>query len=56
LTIKHLFAGIRPAKAKPKRKPLPRWREAELYFKQHRDPQMVVSLPRLKCLEAEGDD
>lgn len=33
-----------------RRRPLPKWKQAEEYFRQYRDPQLKVTLPKLKCL------
>jgi hypothetical protein len=37
------------------RRPMPRWREAELYFKRERDRKLPVTLPRVRWLEAEPE-
>lgn len=41
--------------AEPKRRALPKWRQAEEYFKVWRDPKMVVTLPKLRFMELEEE-
>lgn len=40
----------------PERKPLPRWKQAEEYFKRFRDGKVEVTLPRVTILEREEEE